>query len=94
MPGYIFRETLERAGHTKEAAYFPHSDQFEIDLDYSNADPSGDFGNNVFFAMDYGTGGDSTVVMEVVADVTVSMGYGFETNVLTMYDIYDDLRLI
>jgi len=94
--GYIISESLERAGHDKEAAYFPHSDQFDIDLDYSNADPNGDFGNNLLFAVDYATGGDSTVVMEVVADATASMGYGmykgFESNVHLMYYVYDDLK--
>jgi len=94
--GYIISESLDRAGHSKEAAYFPHSDQFDIDLDYSNTDPDGDFGNNTLYVLDHITDGGSTVVMEVVADATASMGYsmykGFESNVHLMYYVYDDLR--
>jgi len=94
--GYIISESLERAGKNKEAAYFPHSKQFDIDLDYSNTDPNGDFGNNTLYVLDHITEGGSTAVMEVVADATASMGHsmytGFQSNVLTMYYIYDDLR--
>jgi len=97
--GYIISESLERAGHDKEAAYFPHSDSFDVQLDYSNVksvDSGNDFGHNLLYLLDLSTDGGSTEVMEVVADATASMGYGMykglEATSLSMYYFYDDVK--
>jgi Ca2+-binding RTX toxin-like protein len=82
--GYIISESLYRAGHDDVAAYFPHSQRFDVQIDagklpemssdwYAKDDGGEKFGLMVAYGLDQMTDGGSTVAAEVVADATASM---------------------